>query len=280
MVKLHGTYYAPAEAAAYLGVQKQQIAYLINRGVLCPSARFARFTLFEQHDLEAAKVAMSFSKKRGAPNDRDKEFIAMHAAGKTLEEIGLAYNLTRERVRQRLALCGVKKTDGGSSLKARARSVKRAATRRKLLDKRAMSKFGVTADRLAELRDTHPLHVRGYMHLRHRSGRERIPLNISLPDYIDIVGDRIGGYGRKKLVLHRIDPDRGYERENLTLISHVESSALGRRCEKVLDLWGRGLGPTEIGRRLGVLPGTVSSMLTQAHNAIKFTTPPASPAKE
>lgn len=43
----------------------------------------------------------------------DREMATLYRQGMTLAEIGLRFGITRERVRQRLALAGVSRTEGG-----------------------------------------------------------------------------------------------------------------------------------------------------------------------
>ncbi len=54
---------------------------------------------------------------RSGYDPRDLDFIKRFREGETLHEIGVSYGLTRERVRQRLAEFGIKKTDGGSCIR-------------------------------------------------------------------------------------------------------------------------------------------------------------------
>jgi len=75
-------------------------------------------------------------RRRQLHQPRDEEMITMHHDGKTLEEIGQHFNLTRERVRQILALHGLTRLDGGNSTKMFLSAQDRIQKEKELLAKR------------------------------------------------------------------------------------------------------------------------------------------------
>ena len=68
--------------------------------------------------------AIPINKVRGRPKnpdntERDAQFVAHYRSGKTLQEVGHLYGMSRESVRQRLAGMGIKAKDGGAAVRDR-----------------------------------------------------------------------------------------------------------------------------------------------------------------
>lgn len=59
--------------------------------------------------------------KRSVPADAHPAMVEMYKSGKSLEEIGAEYGVSRERVRQILTALGVGRMDGGSTMKCLAK---------------------------------------------------------------------------------------------------------------------------------------------------------------
>jgi hypothetical protein len=80
-------------------------------------------------------------------NSRDAEMIALYRAGKTLQEIGTVYGISRERVRQIISADGVKASDGGAAKKAN----ERRSTRLSEINQRSLAKWGCTREQYTNL---------------------------------------------------------------------------------------------------------------------------------
>jgi hypothetical protein len=78
---------------------------------------------------------------------------ALHLQGKTLNEIGIKFGVTRERVRQILTRLGVKRTDGGIAAQAQAKRYAREQERQKKRDARAMRRYGCSHAELMRLNE-------------------------------------------------------------------------------------------------------------------------------
>lgn len=72
----------------------------------------------------------------------DAELGALFCAGKTLQEIGDQYGITRERVRQKISRIGIKATEGGRSVISERSRKQRTAKR----DLACIKKYGCTWD--------------------------------------------------------------------------------------------------------------------------------------
>lgn len=215
--------------------------------------------------------------KRGPlPSGNDEDFIQMYREGKTLEEIGIQHNLTRERVRQRLAKAGITRHEGGRAIKTKALSTVRAIARKEQAERTSMRRWRLSVDDMVKVRASlTPAKATKlclqYTHFRNRAGREKIPLLMTFADYVALMKPFVNQYGCGKIVLHRIDSNKGYENGNLVPLPHSQSSILGVRQQKISDLHRRGLSPKEIAAILGIKPQTVSHVLTQINNKLKFT---------
>lgn len=79
---------------------------------------------------------------------RELQMAALFRSGKTLQQIGDAYGVTRERVRQLLEKAGIEASEGGACL----RNSKVRISRKLALEQKEMKRTGCALDCLRELR--------------------------------------------------------------------------------------------------------------------------------
>lgn len=72
---------------------------------------------------------------------RDAEMVLMYRDGKTLQEIGDKYGVSRERVRQRLASLGLTRVDGGVTLRMLSKASTTLAAERSAAERREQAHF-------------------------------------------------------------------------------------------------------------------------------------------
>jgi len=161
--------------------------------------------------------------------DRDKEFIALYKDGKTLEDIGKLYGITRERVRQRLAKHGITKDEGGSTIKQFKmipdRLLKRKEAQEKL-EQKHFAKWGCSRefiDSISNLPRSHSKHpLRLYGSQQSNANTRGVGWNISFPDWWKIWQDsgkwELRGRG-KGYCMARLGDSGPYEVGNVEIIT-------------------------------------------------------------
>lgn len=83
------------------------------------------------------------------PTDRERQMAALYKSGKTLQEIGDQFDITRERVRQLITKWfGIRANDGGAHKSAEEKRAKFEAKR----NARSLTKWGCNFDQYVELR--------------------------------------------------------------------------------------------------------------------------------
>lgn len=104
-------------------------------------------TLVQHANKSGVKFIPQWEKCR--PNDRDDAMAAMYRAGKTLEEIGHLYGITRERVRQIISRShGLSADDGGQAVRVKINRERRKAEK----ESECYHKHGCSTVQLRELR--------------------------------------------------------------------------------------------------------------------------------
>ena len=264
-------YFTMKQVAAMLGASYPTISTLVRCGHLTPSLVIGKNYLFTPEVVAAIKLP---EPKYKTCNDED--LARLYRAGKTLSEIGTQHNLTRERVRQRLKRVGISKHEGGASIKKKSLDVIRAVARKEQTERTSMRQWNLSVDDMAKVRasltKSEALKLCAqYKQILFNAHRRKIPFLISFSDYVTLMKPHVTEYGRGGVVLHRIDPDIGYENRNVVVLTHSESSILGKREQKISDLHNRGYRPSQIGNKLGIKPKTVSSVLATINTKLKFT---------
>lgn len=101
----------------------------------------------------ARKYDIRFRRPTWAPSDptvRERQMAALYRSGKTLQEIGDQFGVTRERVRQLLTkYFGIRAPDGGQHKLAEERRLKFEAKR----NSASLKRWGCNFDQYVELRD-------------------------------------------------------------------------------------------------------------------------------
>jgi DNA-binding CsgD family transcriptional regulator len=178
------------------------------------------------------KYGCAAAARPNALQGRNEKMIALYREGKTLEEIGLAYGLTRERVRQILAKCGVTKQQGGRSLRARTRDAMRVEKRRAKRDANALETYGCDYDTAVSLNDGLGLRGEGtksrFFTQQRLSAKNRgIEWKLTFPEWCAFWQDSgkwdLRGRGKGHYCMSRFLDSGAYELGNIKICSNEEN---------------------------------------------------------
>lgn len=110
---------------------------------------------------------------------RDAEMVLMFRDGKTYQEIGDKYGISRERVRQRMNTLGLSRMEGGAAMRSLSKiedAAKRLAENKARRERRDFEKWGMTPEAIAALsplKRSDPKHpIRTYAQ-QHNSAKQR-----------------------------------------------------------------------------------------------------------
>lgn len=121
--------------------------------------------------------------------ERDEVMCRLYRDGKTLEEVGAVFGVTRERVRQILKRAGVASNDGGAAARGRRRKRAAVEARRIERDARAQEVFGCYYDEVIALNEGMTPYRSGsyakrYVEQRRNAGVRDIEWSITFPEWM------------------------------------------------------------------------------------------------
>lgn len=257
---------------------------------------------------EIARIAGSSPKtSRGRPmgsinqpktDHRIEKMAALFRSGKTLQEVGGEFGLTRERVRQ-LFLKMDYKINGGASVKSLMRERANIETRGKEKDRQSLDVFGCSYAELLRVQGSASTGESGtpsYAYNQHKSKAQvrNIEWKFTLKTWWKL-WEESGkwserGRGAGKYCMARNGDIGPYSPENVRIITNSENaiesyskhpmenrmalvrgnkiSILTAREQEIYDLCSRGLRPAEVSRKLGIARGTVTVMMNHAKHKL------------
>lgn len=212
-------------------------------------------------------------------NERIEAMEALARQGWTLERIGEAFDLTRERVRQ---LISIPKQERGVAILSKDKQRRRIAA----LDANKLRIYGCSKAVLMQINGGQPLSrhnspVGQFAQQRKSAKQRRIPWRLTLPQWW-AVWQESGkwdqrGRGKGKYCMSRKGDLGAYEVGNVEIVTHSENSSsfydnANRRSKRdeigltprerlIYDLRELGIGPKAIAEQLGIKQGTVNTML-------------------
>lgn len=122
-------------------------------------------------------------------HERDAVICRLYQDGKTLEEVGAVFGVTRERARQILKRAGVSSDDGGAAVRSKRRRRAISEAKRIERDARAQEIFGCYHDELIALNEGLSAYAKGsyarrYFEQRRNAGVRDIEWSITFPEWM------------------------------------------------------------------------------------------------
>lgn len=228
--------------------------------------RAAGFT--EQEILHALVVPTAqyriVSRKTG-PDLRRERMVLLYKEGKTLEEIGVEFGVTRERVRQIIRLG---RSHGGKCVITEQRTQDRLKAKKDRRDARCKTVFGCdyeTALRLNEGRHPTPNNnskASAYLNQKRtmQGVYQNVPYSLTFPEWLEAWGDKYCFKGKGKWGLVRIDDTKGFVAGNVIPKSVSERAAetirrTHSRMAQIRSLLDSGVSRDQIAKQLGIKRG-------------------------
>lgn len=209
---------------------------------------------------------------------RNLRMAEMYREGKTLEEIGFAFELTRERVRQILSKSGLSRTNGGACYRKGRKDILMRADSRARRQARAASLLGVDYETAVALNGGHHFYAHGtrssvYLHQKRSARTRNIEWAINFAEWC-AVWDESGkwglrGRGKFNYCMSRKADTGPYSVENVRIITNEQNiaegwdvtpgskrwgttSAVREKQRRVYELRMAGHGHAEIAAELGI----------------------------
>lgn len=125
--------------------------------------------------------------------EREAVICRLYRDGKTLQEVGEVFGLTRERVRQILKRAGVDPKEGGRSIATRRRRAAHLVERRIERDARAQELYGCYHDEALALNDGKCLsaiggNAKSYVDQKRNAAIRDIEFSMTFPEWMSIWG--------------------------------------------------------------------------------------------
>lgn len=126
--------------------------------------------------------------------ERQAAMAALYRGGQTLEQIGQAYGVTRERVRQIIGAAGLSRKDGGTHIKSIRRNERKRMARHAKRDKQMLEFYGCTYAEALTINDLAPISRVGstaqlFARQRQTAKNRGIEWAITLPEWVAVWRD-------------------------------------------------------------------------------------------
>ena len=168
---------------------------------------------------------------------RDQEIIKRFRSGETTQQLGKAYNVSRQRIQQVLAGAKIRRRHGGQSKITERKRVEKKIIKETKLTRRLEAKYGITSQELRLiLRDERLESWQYYIRQRINCATRLIEFNMTFPEWVS-VWDKSGkweqrGLARTSYVMCRINTDKGFNIDNVHIVQFKDCKTLQVRGDK------------------------------------------------
>lgn len=241
--------------------------------------------------------------------DRERQMALLWKAGKTLREIGIEFDLTRERVRQILARLGLTGKDGGRHVASILAQPQKDAAAREAFARR-MGKCNARTQHIYGCSYAVAIECNGGLGISIQNGRAHkylfqrksaddrgIKWQLTFPQWCEIWEksgkEALRGRGKGKFCMARHSDLGPYSPENVRICEFVanskegskligtyaparwlrtreiDSRGLTKRQAEIYDRWLAGERPIEIATACGIISDTVNMYLSIARRKVK-----------
>lgn len=164
---------------------------------------------------------------------RDAAMIAAFRTGDTLAAIGLIHGVTRERVRQIMAMHGVKAIEGGRTLRTKARNRRKLILHGAIKDERMQRRFGCSVNQYKALELDNPGIGMAYTSHKRNALFRSVPFLFTLPEWYATwlasgKWHRRGKHGGQYVMSRRGDKG-AYSKDNVIIQTCSENCSDGIR---------------------------------------------------
>lgn len=232
-------------------------------------------------------------------NNRAHAMRLLYREGKTLEEIGVQFGVSRERARQIMKL---KAKDGGMSVRTIMKERERQEARSDSANRRAHEVYGVSLQELTDIQGDLSLSQRGgpaivYREKQNSAFTRQVPWEFTLSTWWKVWQDsgKWNKRGRTKgtYCMARNGDAGPYSPDNVRIVTVQENIAeaydkhpgearaaraiktrvptplyLSPRVKEAYDLYLSGIGPKQIAEKMGIKAVSVSGMVNSAKHIL------------
>jgi len=229
-------------------------------------------------------------------NAREEAMQALFQAGWTLEQVGAAFSLSRERVRQILKRNGSSK-EGGAAVRSAARLEDRYRKNKAARDARCQQFYGCDFETMMSLNGGDNLSrssglPHAFRQQRTSAHNRGISWELTFPEWVEVwqasghINER--GRGKGKYVMGRINDSGPYAKGNVKILlfesnasesyetkpSHLRRvgavhsnpriNGIPKRFHEAYSLYQQGKPVSEIGHVMGISPRTAAEYVNNA----------------
>ena len=209
-----------------------QAIYLGNGGIAKTDNKVYVLKLTSEYKAEKLKI---FIKKH-------QEMIELYKSGSTLNQVGIKFNVTSERVRQIMRKCNVHQLDGGIAINSLLNTSKKIAKKKDdetEKEQRCLKLWGCTSEqrKFFGKQSMNGTIANKFKNQRNNANTRGIAWELTIKEWWDIWQEsgcwQERGIGSGKYVMARSCDVGSYSKDNVKIITHNDNSKEARLMDKI-----------------------------------------------